>query len=433
MTVFYGKKGKATDYLFSLLPLILASAAFLGVRGLVLTAPAGFAVDDILTDPFALASASQRFATIFYNVGAYLRLLVFPHPLTIDYHPFHMKLMGWGSATVWLASLGSMAVVVYAAYGLRKRSIFAYGILFFLATFSVVSNLPFSTGTFMSERFLSSRWLCGALPSPRYVQAIVMALTLACAVKTLARNTVWKDDFTLLTTDARTSENSIKANMAAAVTYLMEASKPDRESLSAEYRARALEHAKKAVSAYEQNVEPARRTASSYTNALMLLGNAYSENGLLEEALACYRKLMGTAINRTLLYPMIQAAINKSNDVDFRVRSTSEFATLAPDSFTFNYHLGLLYGKDKNDLPMAINYFKKAVDLDPNDANALRGLGHAYSLAHEFGQAALCFQKLSDRNPDDPSLLRSLLDLYRRSGDAAKQDEIAKRLQTLGE
>jgi tetratricopeptide (TPR) repeat protein len=130
---------------------------------------------------------------------------------------------------------------------------------------------------------------------------------------------------------------------------------------------------------------------------------------------------------------MIQTTINKSNDVDFRLKSTLEFANLRPESFTFNYHLGLLCGKDKNDLPMAIAYFKKAVAIAPDDTNALRGLGHAYTLANDFEGAARCFRRLSDRAPTDPSLLRALFDLYGRMGHAEKQGEIARRLQALGE
>jgi len=82
---------------------------------------------------------------------------------------------------------------------------------------------------------------------------------------------------------------------------------------------------------------------------------------------------------------------------------------------------------------MAIVYFQKAVDIAPDDANALRGLGHAYSLTNDFDGAALCFQKLADRAPSDASLLRSLFDLYRRAGNTGKQEEIGRRLQALGD
>jgi tetratricopeptide (TPR) repeat protein len=448
LTIFYLRKRKATDYLVPLLPLAFASALFLVVRGLVLTGAAGTHADAVLTDPLAMASRSQRYATIVYSLGLYLRLLFFPHPLTIDYHPFHIRLMDWSSVAVWLSLLVYVALVAYAVRGLAKRSVVGYGILFYLATLSVVSNLPFSTGTFVSERFvflpsvgfaivlawlLSHPRLLGALPSPRYATAIVATLTLMCVVMTVSRNAAWKNDFTLLTTDARTSRNSVKANMAAAVAYLTEAAKPDRESLTREYRAGALEHAKQALSVYERNIEPARRNRGTYDSLLMLLGNTYGGNGFLPEALACYRTILRTGGHGDALEEMIQTTINRSDDVRFRLESTREFVDLVPDSFTFNYHLGLLYGKDKHDIPMAIVYFEKAVALAPDNVDALRGLGHAYYLANDFERAAACFQRIADRVPADPSLLQTLADLYRRSGNTAKQEEVLRRLQASGE
>jgi tetratricopeptide (TPR) repeat protein len=443
LSLFLFRKEKAKGHLISLLPLALASVVFLMVRALVLTGTAGSVSGDILTDPFALASRSQRFATVVFSLGAYLKLLLFPHPLTIDYQPFHIRLMDWGHPAVWLAVTAHVALAAIAVWGLRKRSVIAFGILFYLATLSLVSNLPFSTGTFMSERFMfvpsvgfvivlarlfSHPRMHGVLPA-RYANVALAALLLVGAGKTISRNSVWKDDFTLLTTDARTSEGSVKANMAAAVAYLTEASRPERESLRQDFRARALEHAKKAVSAYEGNVEPARRQGSSYHNAVMLLGNTYSENGLLPEAVRSYRTLIGTSVHRGPLEEMIQTTINKSDDADFRLNSTLEFASVVPDSPVFNYHLGLFYGRDKHDLPLSIAYFKKAVDIAPENADALRGLGHAYTLSNDFEKAALCFEKLAERNPSDGSLLRTLFDLYRRAGNTAKQEEVVRRLQ----
>ncbi len=39
--------------------------------------------------PFMYANGSDKFATIIYTLGLYLKLLVVPHPLTHDYYPWH--------------------------------------------------------------------------------------------------------------------------------------------------------------------------------------------------------------------------------------------------------------------------------------------------------------------------------------------------------
>jgi protein O-mannosyl-transferase len=439
LTVFYYQRRKRVDYVWSLLPLLVASACFLVVRRSVLGPPGAPPPADILTDPFAYADLSQRLATVGYTLGGYLKLLCFPHPLTIDYYPFHIRLADWGSGKVWLALAAHVGLAVYAAWGLRRRSLVAYGILFYLITLSVVSNLPFSLGTFMSERFLfvpsvgfaivMGRLLTHRALAPlRYRPVIVLALALACAGKTCSRNAVWKDDFTLFTTDVATSADSIKANLAAALTYLLESHK---SSLGAEYRAKGLAHAQRAVALYRANVDLTHVKATSYVQALMLLGNAYAENGMLEDALRCYRDSFATAPNRAALEHLVETAINQSSDVDFKIRSYADFVQLAPDSFSFNYHLGLLYGRDKQDLPMSIVHFRRAVDLEPHHVGALRGLAHAYTLSRNFDQAALCFEQLVGQDPHNPAMLRSLGDLYRRAGDEAKAAAVAQRLEPL--
>ena len=442
LTVFYYGRTRWTEYLHALLPLVLASAIFLGVRTVVLGAEGPLPPADILTEPFAYAGASERLATIFYTLGMYLKLLFFPHPLTIDYYPYHIRLMNWANITVWLSVSVHVALAAFALWNLRRRDVVSYGILFYMATLSVVSNVPFSMGTFMSERFvfvpslgfaiIVARLLSNrAFPSIGYKKAIVLVISLACVLKTLNRNAVWKDDFTLFTTDVKTSENSIKANMAASVTFLMESYKTRDGALSAEYRVNALKHSKKAVLIYQENIAPARLKGTSYSSAMMLLGNCYNENGMLEEALLSYRSVVPPAPDRAALCEMIQTTINKSNDVDFKIKSYTEFANLLPDSFSFNYHLGLLYGKDKNDLPMSVSYFKKAVEIDPKDVNALRGLSHAYALSSDYEQAAIYFKGIVDQEPGNLSLLGSLRGLYRQAGNRAREDEVAKRMMEL--
>jgi tetratricopeptide (TPR) repeat protein len=439
LTIFYDKRGRWVDALRGVAPLAVASGIFLLARGLALGESGRPAPADILTEPFAYASAAQRIATAFYTLGAYIRLLLFPHPLTIDYYPYHVRVMGWTDIRVWLSVVGHVALAGYALIGLKKRSVVAYGISIYLVTLSIVSNLPFSVGTFMSERFVfvpsvgfaivAARVL--AMPPAAYRKAVVFVLAIALAGKTYARNQVWKDDFTLLTTDAKTSEDSIKANLAAAVTLLLEADKPGSRCSIAECRTRALGHAQKAAELYRSHVDPAHLKGTSYQHVILLLGSAYQANGMAEDALRCYQELIPVATDRASLYETIAATINQSDDVEFRVRSYQEFVKLAPDSFSFNYHLGLLYGKDKNDLGRAVLYFKRAVDIAPKDVNALRGLAHAYTLAKAFDKAAFYFEQLVEADPENPVLLTSLYRLYVDGGNQAKADEVRRRIEAV--
>jgi tetratricopeptide (TPR) repeat protein len=442
LTIYYYRKEKWTTYLCSILPLVMAAVVFLGVRRLALGGSGPLPPEDIITEPFVYATLSERFATVFYTFGAYVRLLVFPHPLTIDYYPYHIKLVTWTNITVWLSILGYASLALYALLNLRKKSVVSYGILFYLFTFSIVSNLPFSIGTFMSERFMFVpslgfviivAWLLSkrVFPATRYKHLILLAISLVCFLKTYTRNEAWKNDFTLFTTDVETSGDSIKANLAASVSFLAELHRIDDPELIRKYRASALEYSKKAVSLFEQYVSLDHLKGNSYSHAVMLLGDNYSANEMLDSALQCYKKLIGSTARLEQLCSMIEATIGKSNDIDFKLKSYSEFVGLVPDDFIFNYRLGYLYGKEKNDLAKSILYLQKAVEIRPNEAHALLALSHAYKLSKDYESAALYIERVAAVNPGDLSYGQKLLDLYRLAGNHAKESEMMKRIGQL--
>jgi len=442
LAMFYYKRERWPTYLRSLLPLAVASMAFLGVRRLALGSSGPLPAEDIITEPFAYATLSERFATTFYTFGRYLKLLIFPHPLTIDYYPYHIQLMNWKNVAVWFSILVYAWATLYALWNLRKRSVVSFGILFYMFTFSVVSNLPFSVGTFMSERFMFIpslgfviivAWLLSkrVFPVTKHKNLIFATALLPCALKTHSRNEDWKNDFRLFTTDVETSSNSFKANLVASVSFLEQAQKIDDAELLRRYRASALEYSKKAVSIYEQYVNLEHLKGSSYSYAIMQLGDCYNANEMLEDALQSYKRIIRSIPNRDQLCNVIEAAIAKSNDIDFKIKNYSDFVSLVPDNFVFNYRLGYLYGKEKNDLAKSVHYLQRAVEISPNEVHALEALSHAYKLSKDYEKAALYLEKVAAMNPGDPSYLKKLLALYKLAGNEAKESELMKRIEQM--
>jgi protein O-mannosyl-transferase len=138
-------------------PLLLAAVAFVLVRyealGYILS-HSKTTVSDLMNDPFLGMNSSDRLATIFLTLGWYIKLLFVPHPLTIDYYPYHVPRVSWTDWKAMLSLVAYAAMGIWALMNLRKNKIPAYAILFYLLTLSIVSNLFVSVGTFMNERFL---------------------------------------------------------------------------------------------------------------------------------------------------------------------------------------------------------------------------------------------------------------------------------------
>ena len=157
LAVFYcnysGKR--AADYFITLIPLVFGSVFFVWVRYKVLgSMMPPDTTSNILNNPYINATRAQQVATVLVTWGIYLKLLVFPHPLTHDYYPHQIAITDFSNPLVWLILTGCLLLVGYGVWKLRQKTVPAFGILYFIITFSITSNLLFNVGTFMNERFV---------------------------------------------------------------------------------------------------------------------------------------------------------------------------------------------------------------------------------------------------------------------------------------
>ena len=157
LTVWFFTKVSLGRIVSASLPLVAAALFFIWARYEAL----GYMMDsgkvtgtDIMNNPFYGMSGQQEIATIFLTLAWYVKLLFIPHPLTIDYYPYHVPKVSWSD---WRALLGAamyLGMGIWALWNMKKRSVPSYAILYYLLTLSIVSNLFVSVGTFMNERFL---------------------------------------------------------------------------------------------------------------------------------------------------------------------------------------------------------------------------------------------------------------------------------------
>jgi len=157
LTVWFFTSVSLSRVLRASWPLLVAALVFLWARyealGYMLDS-GKLASDDIMNNPFFGMSSQEIGATISLTLAWYVKLLLVPHPLTIDYYPYHVPQVGWSD---WRALLGAalyLGMGLWALWNLKKRSIPSYAILYYLVTISIVSNVFVSVGTFMNERFL---------------------------------------------------------------------------------------------------------------------------------------------------------------------------------------------------------------------------------------------------------------------------------------
>jgi hypothetical protein len=157
--------------------------------------------------------------------------LIFPHPLTHDYYPYHVPLVGLADPRAIIPLILYLAMAAFAVLKFRKGNVASWSILFFLATFSVVSNFFFPIGTFMNERFMYMPsvgfclvlawiltrkvpvWLGARSFFSRAIPVGIAAVfVLGFSLKTFARVPDWKDDVSLSWAGVRVSTGSARSN-----------------------------------------------------------------------------------------------------------------------------------------------------------------------------------------------------------------------------
>lgn len=399
-------------------PLLVAALAFLLLRAAVIGWEFGPESRELMNNPFLKIesnrwvdfSASEKLATIIYTLGKYLQLLVLPYPLTHDYYPRQIPIMGWTDLRTLLSLLAYAALLVYGLRQLLARKPAAFMVWFFIATISIVSNLVFPIGTNMSERFLfmpsvaygfAVAWLLAHFfikkPAGKSQWTALWASTglivLVYAALTLARNPVWKNNYTLFTTDIQTSAQSAKLQNAAAgelSSYWL--GLPDRDNRR-EIVERALGHAREAV-----------RIHPSYLNAYLIMGNCYNYLQRYDESVEAYQKAL------TINPDFEQADVN--------------LALTYRDA-------GRYYGEQRQDLPKALYYLQEAWRRNPADYETARLLGVANGMSGNHSKAIELFTKATELQPDNAIAWYDLGTAYIISGQAAVGQPFIDKAKSL--
>lgn len=419
----------------SILPLLAASALFLYVRAQVLGGFSDVQSTELMNDPFLGATVVQKYATIFYTWAVYIKLLVLPYPLTYDYYPYHIGLTDFANPAVLaaIAVYGAVACValVYfvrslngpAAISLSAR-IYVWSAVVFFSSFSVVSNLLFPIGAFMNERFLYLPTVGVALAAAygfaqlqtygwaKILRPATIAVLLAFSVQTVARNMVWKDDFTLFTTDVKTSYNSAKSTCSAGGKLLERA----KDSAYRQERAANLNLSLKYL---RQSV----KIHPKYVEALLLLGNCQFEFGQYDSTVYYYRELVRYAPGHDKVYDNLQVVLNKITDTDRQLAICQDFIKVNAVNYDLNYKLGVIWGRYKGDINQSVFYLERAVKIDSRRKEALKDLGVAYGIARRPADAERVLKMAIDADPKDGQTYLNLGVTYQVQGklDLAKQ------------
>ncbi|HLX90428.1 MAG TPA: tetratricopeptide repeat protein [Puia sp.] len=249
LSLYLFNRNSISRSMATFVPFLIPIAAYLYLRLQTSVSASETADTEVLNNPYLYASAADTLATKIATSFNYLRLLIFPHPLSADYSYNSIPYKNFSSPLVWLSllvHLGLLAAMLrffpriqgtatLKGSGKREaqltdyRSILCFGIAFYLFNLLLICNIFFNIGGTMGERLIFHSSVGFAIAAGflicrgfelikekrarRFLFIPTMAIIiLLSGYKTISRNAEWKNDETLFSADLKTVPNSVLVN-----------------------------------------------------------------------------------------------------------------------------------------------------------------------------------------------------------------------------
>lgn len=425
---------------------VVVTGVYLGIRHVILTdyGASTAAVEFIDNALVGAPDMGMRIATALYILGMYVKLLFIPHPLIDDYGYNSVPYVGFGNLWVWLSLAIYVAAGVVGVYRLFKyrKDPWAFGILFFMATIALFTNIFFLMGSAMGERFLFfasagfcllaalaiEKWVLkndidyGSFVKNKLALGILLPVCLVFSYLTYARNAEWKDNSTLFKADLAKSPNNGRLNYYVG-NELVENVLPTVTD-SAARRAlliESVERLNKALEIFPKYTDAHTELGTAYLNMLRYdsaevhfktaisqspyqsiaannLGTVYLRTDRIPEAIASYKLAIQIKGDFVQAFCNLGSAYARVKQFDSAIAALNQALAFNPGYAEAYMQIGLAY-YFSNKFVEAEPFFKKALELNPADINAANNLGASYLNSGKYQQAADIFKQLIAANP----------------------------------
>ncbi|UCC94802.1 MAG: tetratricopeptide repeat protein [Candidatus Omnitrophota bacterium] len=350
--------------------------------------------------PWAQVSSTffQRLPGFFVALTNYLKLLIIPLPLHMEYGNNIF------SFTDLRALLGIiLALVLFAiAYRTRKKNqLVFFSIGWFFIALAPQSNL-YPINAYMAEHWLYlpsmgffllvGRFFTVSYKREKFKFAtitLIIALISFLSALTIKQNTYWRNALKFYERTLEYSPQSLKILNNLAIAY------------------HVLGKYEKTVMLSKKAIDIDSADPRAYNN----LGSAYRDLGKYNEAIAAYKKAI-------VLRPSFVEAYNNLGILYNERGSTAEAKVFLQKAIEINpqyaetyYNLGLTQHR-LGQHQEAIDLYRKAIKMNPDLLDAYNNLGTLYAQSNRFKEAIAVFQKAKRINPRHSEIYYNLGKTY---------------------
>lgn len=365
----------------------------------------------------------ERLGTILVVMLEYLRLLLYPFPQSCDYGFAHLAPTSLWDPRALLSLVLYAGLAIVAILQFKKRNLLIWCILFLLAGLSIYTHLFAELASTMAERFLftpSLPFIIGfvllfyaAVQAPKLQRLREMVyfwpaliIIFAFAMKTIARNTVWKNNDTLFAYDVKFAPNSARLQKSAGDIYINQGIREtDTIKKEASFRT-AISYLKTAYAIYPD-----------YPDNLLDLGTAWYHLGRYDSAWVYWKRYAElqpesprSAENRSFMcIGLYNRGLEALRHGQFEEAGRQYEQALQYDSLYHPawYQLGLNHATLKA-YDLSVQCMKKALAIDSLNSQYWYDYGGILYTAGRYPEAATAWQRTLTLKPDHADAQRGL-------------------------
>lgn len=351
----------------------------------------------------------NKLALGFYSLGYYLKIMIYPHPLLYYYGYSKIEIPVLWDSLVLLSAFLHLLLFVTAIYFRKKRKILSFGILFYLISVFMFSNIYVPVNGIIGERLvyfasigfsIAAGYLIFSMIRKHengtqggkgriLIYAATGLLLILFSIKTITRNKDWKSDLSLYEHDMEFLDKSAKANGIYATKLLFELSR-NRDAADQNVISLIIKHYKRSVEIFPDYysswnnigyvylitgkdpekalpyIDKALEIKPEYPEALFSKGLCYEMKGEYEKAAELYKKAMD--INPHYVDAIVKTANwnNKNGNVKEAIELNKRLVRMEPSLDIPWINVGNYFFM-RTDTVNALKYWEKAYEINPEN------------------------------------------------------------------
>jgi len=350
-----------------------------------------------------------RLSTSFYILGWYLKMLVYPYPLSFFYGFNMIPVVGWTNIWVILSFIAYMGMAILAFIGIKKKKLLSFILFYFFINISMYANIVKPVPGIVADRFMFFTSLSyvlllvfvffslfrirlqkGKVQTIRLVGVVLLTVLILVPYSkyTRARNFNWRTEYSLYRADRIHLFNSVKANDFYATELIRKVNIELAKPVNPYHFIRSMVDS--AVMHYEQAVKIDSSHYSSWNNLGIVYSKIYANQALIRER--SYRK------QKKLDKAEAESKVAKTYFVKAN-KAFNRAIFFKPDygSAYFNWGFALEL-QEKFD--SAIVNYKQAVKIDGAYAKTLSRIANVYFKNGQFQIAIEENKKIMHQFPE---------------------------------